>query len=872
MCRHTITFFPSNLSPLMLAMLIITWPVGATVKPTDESFQNIAKNVEFDSSFLNLENAQQIDLSRFANGSAATPGNYTVAIYVNNIFIFNSDVVFRENEDKSVTPCVTKDIIYQLPFNTSLFPVDFLTQNDQCWIIEKYIPFSAISFDSSEQRLDIQLPQKYILRTARGSVNPALWDSGIPAGMLGYNINGYTSQSHGRDYSSFYGGINAGINIGAWYLRHNGNYNWMDSGPRGYYSINTYLQRDIPRISGRVLIGESNTNGIVFDTLPFSGIQIASDDRMLPESQRGYAPDIHGVARTNARVSVEQNGQIIYETTVSPGEFLINDLYPTGYGGDLVVTVQEADGSKQSFTVPYASVAQLLRPGSSRYSVTMGRLRNENISDHPALYQGTYQYGINNFITGYGGLQASQDYYALQIGAATGSEAGAVSLDATQSRTHLDNTGQSLSGQSYRIGYSKIITDTRSSFSLAAYRFSTNGYMGFLTAMETRNAVQRGYNADNIWRAKNLFTLSVSQGLPLNWGQFYLTGSLQDYWNTSGKDKQYQLGYNNRYKNVIYGVSVGRTYDSFGRKNDTILASASFPLGKATNSYTPQMRVQVNNDSSGRLGEQVGVSGNAGQEYQFSYGITAMNQNQGIGASTSFNGQYRAPFTSVSGTYSVGKSYQAQSVGLSGSMVAHSGGLTFSPYQSDTFALVEAKGVQGAAVSGYPGIHIDRWGYALVPYLNPYKLNNITLDPKGTSVGVELENTEQKVAPYSGAVVKLKYGAKFGAPILITATIDGQPVPFGASVYDNRGNVVGAVGQGGQIYARVTDERGQLKIQWGSDAASSCMVTYRLIPGIKMEVSSDIQTFNSVCNSEENTSTNKKSQLLALNTESNRIL
>lgn len=850
MCRHTMMVFPGKLSPLMLAIMSISWQVSALVQPTAESSQDIAKNVEFDSSFLYLENAQQLDLSRFANGAAATPGSYTVSIYVNDIFISNHKVNFKENADKSITPCLTSDIIRQIPFNITTLPEAFFTQKVQCWDIEEYIPSSAINFDSSEQYLDIKLPQKYVMRAARGSVNSVLWDSGIPVAMLGYNLNGYTNQSQGREYKSFYGGINAGINIGAWYFRHNGNYNWMDNGPRDYHSINTYLQRDIPQISGRALIGESNTNGIVFDTLPFSGVQFASDDRMLPESQRGYAPDIHGVARTNARISIEQNGQIIYETTVSPGEFLINDLYPTGYGGDLIVTVHEADGSKQTFTVPYASVAQLLRPGSSRYSVTMGNLRNENISDHPGLFQGTYQRGINNFITGYGGLQASQDYYALQIGIATGSVAGAVSMDATQARTNLDKKGRVLSGQSYRIGYSKVVSETQSNISLAAYRFSTNGYMDFLTAMETRDAVQHGYSADNVWRAKNRFTLSVSQGLPGNWGQFYLTGSLQDYWNAEGTDKQYQLGYNNRFREVSYGLSFGRMYDSSGKKNDTILASISFPLGKATDSYTPQMRLQVNNDSSGRLGEQFSVSGSVGQEHQFNYGVTAMNQNQGIGASTTLNGQYRSPFTLVSGTYSTGKGYQAQSVGLNGSIVAHSGGLTFSSYQSDTFALVEAKGAQGAVVSGYPGIHIDHWGYALVPYLSPYQLNNISIDPKGTSNDVELENTEQKVAPYSGAVVKLKYGAKFGVPILITATTGEQPVPFGANVYDSRGNVVGAVGQGGQIYARVAEEKGQLKIKWGSDITSGCTVSYRLIPGIKGKLSSDTQRFNSVCTSE----------------------
>ncbi|PLL71151.1 hypothetical protein CWN76_24590, partial [Klebsiella quasipneumoniae] len=39
-----------------------------------------------------------------------------------------------------------------------------------------------------------------------------------------------------------------------------------------------------------------------------------SDDQMLPQSRRGYAPEIRGVANTSAKVTVRQGDQVIYET------------------------------------------------------------------------------------------------------------------------------------------------------------------------------------------------------------------------------------------------------------------------------------------------------------------------------------------------------------------------------------------------------------------------------------------------------------------------------------------------------------------------------------------------------------------------------
>ena len=39
----------------------------------------------------------------------------------------------------------------------------------------------------------------------------------------------------------------------------------------------------------------------------------------------------------------------VRQYSVSPGNFVIDDLYPTGYGGDLEVSVVEADGRRREF-------------------------------------------------------------------------------------------------------------------------------------------------------------------------------------------------------------------------------------------------------------------------------------------------------------------------------------------------------------------------------------------------------------------------------------------------------------------------------------------------------------------------------------------
>nr|WP_255324301.1 fimbria/pilus outer membrane usher protein [Budvicia aquatica] len=75
-------------------------------------------------------------------------------------------------------------------------------------------------------------------------------------------------------------------------------------------------------------------------------------------------------------MSVRQSGGVIYQTTVAPGAFVIDDLYPTSYQGDLEVDVQEADGRVSSFTVPFSAVPDSMRPGHARVSVSAGQVRN----------------------------------------------------------------------------------------------------------------------------------------------------------------------------------------------------------------------------------------------------------------------------------------------------------------------------------------------------------------------------------------------------------------------------------------------------------------------------------------------------------------
>lgn len=93
---------------------------------------------------------------------------------------------------------------------------------------------------------------------------------------------------------------------------------------------------------------------------------------MLPPNLRGYAPEVSGIARTNAKVTVSQQGRVIYQTTVASGPFRIQDLN-SSISGRLDVRVEEQDGTEQTFQVDTATIPYLTRPGTVRYKTTVGQ-------------------------------------------------------------------------------------------------------------------------------------------------------------------------------------------------------------------------------------------------------------------------------------------------------------------------------------------------------------------------------------------------------------------------------------------------------------------------------------------------------------------
>ncbi|WP_410209680.1 fimbria/pilus outer membrane usher protein [Aquirhabdus sp.] len=779
----------------------------------------------FDSRFLAGETGH-VDLSSFQKSNPVLAGNYRVDLYMNQRWIGREDIRFRAEKDQTIAvPCFTIAQLQRYGVDTSKLDSSLALGADECRPITFFMPQASHDFDGSDLRLDLSVPQAMVSRSARGYVDPRYWDHGVTAATLGYNFNTYQTQMNGKDQTLSYLGLNSGFNLGEWQFRHNSSISKFTDSATKWQNIATYAQYNSAALRSRFILGDSNTSGEVFDTLAFRGIQLVSDDRMLPDSLRGYAPVVRGVADTNALVEIRQNGFLIYQSTVAAGPFEIKDLYATGYGGDLNVTVTEADGRQRTFVVPFASVARLLRPGTSRYELTSGQYRDDQLSSKPYFLQGSYQYGLSNLTTVYGGANVSEGYTSLILGGALNTAVGAFALDVTQANTDFKNL-KNYSGQSLKLGYSKRFTETDTNIAVAAYRYSTSEFLNLHDAIYMRDFDSRGLMTGGVERQKNNFEVTINQTIGKS-GSFYATGSVRNYWDRTGTNTQYQVGYNNNYASMSYGFSAARTRDVLGRDDTQYMLNVSFPLGNGA--YAPSVNTTMSNSTQGGTTSRVGLNGSYGEDRNLSYGVSVNNSSRNDDTSGSVTGQYLSPYSTLTGSYTEGGNYRTLSAGASGGIILHQGGLTFGPQSGETMAIVEAQSAKGARVANYSGVRIDGRGYALIPYLIPYSNNTVEIDPKGISTDVQLESSSQQVAPYAGAVVKVGFKTTVGRSMLLRVkSASDTALPFGASVFDADGQNVGIVGQSGQLFARLNQDVGTLLIKWGEQKNQQCKINYKL--------------------------------------------
>lgn len=779
----------------------------------------VASKEYFDPMMLqSIDGKQTItDTSVFTSGGQP-PGIYRVNIKVNDQTVLNTSLEFKLNDTNELIPCMSFDLYKKLGLDMEKRVSDAKDngKNSTCTPIEAQFPGVKATFNFANLELKIAVPQTML--NEQYDVVPAdEWDDGVPAILSNYQLSGqkYISGNNSNSDSVFLN-LQNGINIGRWRLRNNSTVS-----EEGTQNLSTYIETAIGEIKGELTVGDSNTSGEIFDSYNLRGIQIASDDDMRADQLTGFAPLIHGIAKSNAVVKIQQNGHTIYQRNVPAGPFTINDLSSVSDGGKLDVVVTEADGSETHTTVSYANVPQLLRTGQVEYSLALGKAQpgSAGVQDKDII-QPTLSVGLPLDTTLYGGVQYQNQFNAADAGFGVNLHSiGGVAVDVMNNESHYQ--GRAHRGKMIRMAYRNYLDATNTQIELDQ-RFYQDQFISF------SDWSSENYDSSSSQK-KNEYNLNINQSVDDKNNLFITLNRSEN--KDNAVSRSWMLGWNSSWKNLSYSINYNMSKESDSPEWDKQLSlTFSFPFYDMYPKTHPIVNYTATSGLKGDLSNQLGVTGtingdsNLNWNTQVSY---ASQSGQPDTTSGSAGIDYQGSRGDMNITYNADRNNYL-SWNASGSIVGHRHGITFGRTISGSAAIVAVPGIDSVPLSGGYNITTDRFGYAIYPDLRPYHRNSVNVDIQHDDRKLDFDTTSKDVVPTKDAIIWAPFKAINGHKAVFNVKYHQKPLQFGTRAKVEGDDKTYYIGDSGQLYLNVENDSGNIKFYL--DDGMTCGASYDFPP------------------------------------------
>ncbi|WP_336284384.1 fimbrial biogenesis usher protein [Citrobacter arsenatis] len=757
-------------------------------------------NAGFDTEMLKQRGLDPSLGQYFATGAVFPPGNNIILIKVNNEPRGNATVRF---DDKGQL-CLNEDIYQKLNLRRSYSQL--VNTKDGC---DSLSPTGKEVIHYNPQPADATLA----FTVATGEISQEhLYAHGGTGALLNYDF--YTTKNRFSGTESNYSqlGLEEGFNIADWLLRSKQILTKNDD-EQSTNALYTYAQHTFDQWQKTFQVGEINVSQTLFSGDSISGFQFVPEYGLLPRTGQNNAV-VTGIAQTQqARVEVRQSGTLVFSTVVPAGPFTLTDIPITKQNTDLDVTVRETNGAVNQFVIPAASIGGGMISRQEGLSFAVGKLRDiETDYDKPNMATMTNYFNLYPWLNlGIGGQvaekyasAASEVNLAREFG--NFSVLGRTSMDkrgdnnglsatAAYSTQFRQNIGFSLSGTKYSSGYRSLTDSLDKEFQQYSEQYSTS--VSF--SQEVLGAFSVGIN----W-SKGRGNTSDASYLIASWGKSYqnFTASLSIQDRVGGKDDD--NGINNDDDRLIY-------------------ARISWRPGKQT--YSTYMRKQ---DSSTALGLQ--TSGDLGQDSSYSLSVENNDRDDSNNAYASFNTNLH--YTSVSMNAGMGSDDQRNyGVNLSGGIVAHRNGVTFSPYPvEDTFGIVSLnEKVPGIRISSSSGtVWTDYWGNAVIPSIQPYQAANVEMDTTTLPKNVDINNGYFTARSAKGSVSNVDFRVlSVRRAMMRLSASDPNYIRKGRSVVDDKGSYIGTIVDDGYVFLNDIDAKPKLHIE-NEEGKSLCQISYQI--------------------------------------------
>ncbi len=774
---------------------------------------------EFNIDVLDAEDIQNIDMSQFSIAGYVPPGDYVLTVFVNGQRLgAPRDITVLEQKTQTQAICIPADLLDSIGLKESVKPKVTVYPNSQCLDLSVLKGMQTV-IDLPTLSLKITIPQLWMEYRDPYWTPPALWEEGINGAFLDYSANvSITEEKEGdkRTYLSTNG--TAGINLGVWRFR--GDYSAIYQKKRGGRQSQEIHDFDFSRLYGFtslkklasiLTIGENYFYSDVFESWQYSGISLESDDRMLPPKLVGYAPEITGVADTNATVIVRSQNRVLLETTVPPGPFRIQTL-DSGVRGILDITIREENGEEKKFSISTASLPYLTRPGRLIYKLVMGKTRYDghHLTGKP-VFSGEFSYGLSNAWSLYGGTQFNSDYQATAIGIGRDLFSfGALSLDITQSFARF--TDKKIKGRSYRLNYAKSFDALRTDITFAGYRFATRDYRTLTQFMDQRRT---GYDIRSPKENYQIYINKYFDNFNISLNYQYST-----YWQDKPQT-QYGLYASTNIsipmlsqQNANISLSATRTERDSGYQDDAINLYLTIPLYKGHSISFSESYSRIG--KSNQYSHRASYSGYSDRDnYSLNVGYS---HGEEIDSQSSISGYYSRDFSQAN--LSANASYvpqQYRSVGASinsGITVTTQGIALHRSANGDTRLMIETPGVGDVPLdSGV--IKTNHFGLAVIPNVNSYRKSTVSINTSQLPENIETLESTTDITLTKGAIgyrsLSVMKGEKLFAIISLN---DGKKPPFGASVRNADNRELGIVGEDGVTWLVGISSKEKLSVYW----------------------------------------------------------
>ena len=782
-----------------------------------------AGDIEFNTDVLDLSDRSNIDLSQFARSGFILPGTYSMVVQINSQVVAEQSVAFYPPDDdpKGSQACLSQSIVEQLGLKAS--GADKLTwwKGGECLDIQG-LPGMEVSGDLATSTLNISLPQAYLEYSTINWDPPSRWDDGVPGLLVDYNMTAQSSyQKNDGTRNNVSGNGTLGANAGAWRLRADwqGRVDQDRDQPSRRSTLEWsryYAYRAIPSLKARLVVGENYLYSDLFDSFRFTGAALNSDESQLPPNLRGYAPEVVGVAKTNARVIISQQGRVLYETLVAAGPFRIQDLNDA-VSGRLDVRIEEQDGTVHTSQVDTAGVPYLTRPGQVRYKLATGRPSNLQYgADGNYFGSGEFSWGVSNGWSLFGGAITDNNYRALSVGLGRDLLAfGAVSLDATQSNARVWD--ETLSGKSYRLQYSKHFEEYDSQVTFAGYRFSEKNYLSMSEYLDARhygrNGELAGLDENGSWKpiggSKALYTATVNKQFRDLGATVYASYNKQTYWERPATQRwnvsvsrYFNVG---TVKNLSLSLNLYRTLD-YNYKDNGMALTVSLPLGRTGTLSLDANRAAGENRYSTRYSDRF--------DERNSYQLNASNK--AASGYLSHVGDYADIDLAASQQEGNYTSLSVSARG-GGTLTQHGAALHRTNSTGGTRLMVDTGGVPDVPVRGYgTPTRSNVFGKAVISDVGSYQRTAASVDLESLPGNVEATQSVTQLTLTEGAIGYRSLDVIAGEKAMVVLRLpDGSSPPFGAVVKNIKQQDTGIVNDGGQVYLSGIQAGEAMTVSWG---------------------------------------------------------